>query len=162
HPLSLAAVSGLVAGEAGALAPAPLGGAAGPVRIVAGRAGHPVVPLEALALPQVLHLVGHVVFLGVFALDDPEVGRERFPRPVAESRAAAFGGVAVALGTEIQLTLARQAAGVDDVLGRIRLGMRPVKGHVLAARTVAALTGDADEDGVAPVRIGPAGNGLKS
>src|SRR5262249_44799944 len=62
------------------------------VGVVAGRAGEGIALLEAPALPEVLHLVGDVVVLGVFVPRGAKIRRQRLAGPVAERRAAGLVG----------------------------------------------------------------------
>src|SRR5436190_1329337 len=121
-----------------------------PVRVVAGGAGERVRLLVALALPQVLALVGHVVLLGVLRLSEPVILVERLARPVRQGRAAGLGVVSVALGADFHKPLARQRRRVEDGAGGSRFRVSLVELDVLLARPVAALARHPEDERVGP------------
>ena len=96
---------------------------------------------ETPALPQVLDLIRDVVVFGVPADDRSKIGLQGFSRPIAEGRAVP-DRVAVALGAQVDLPLARQVRRPDDLSRLFRLAMRPVIIDVGAPRPVAAFTRD--------------------
>src|SRR5262245_20287996 len=73
------------------------------VRIVAGDAAHLVALLEALALSQVLVLIGDVFLFGIPAVKRLEVLIQRLAGDVRERLGAVLGGIAVALSADSHL-----------------------------------------------------------
>src|SRR5437899_1732011 len=92
---------------------------------------------------------------------DAEGGVQRLTGPVAKRRTAGLGGIAVALGTYLQLPLARQEAGMDHGLAGLGIRMGLVKGHVLAARAVAPLARHPQKEVLTPVFVWRPGHMLE-
>src|SRR5947208_1441306 len=82
------AIARLMALQARLLDGSGRGRAFRPVRIVTGGAGKRITLLKALALAQVVGLVGDVIVLGVLGRQRLVRGVQRLPRPVSERRGA--------------------------------------------------------------------------
>jgi hypothetical protein len=127
---------------------------------VAGCARQRGIFLEALALPQVVNLVGDMIFLLAPVEVGPEVLVQRLARPITERRPAALDGVAVALAAKVHLPIAREERRFDNMLAAGGIGVRRVKGDVLGSGAMTALAGNAEDGIIAPVAVLRAGHML--
>jgi len=88
------------------------------VRVMAGDAGHLIAALEAFALTQVADLIGHMVIFWIFRLQGFVMFIKRYTGAVRKRGPTMFQGVAVALGTKVHSSLARQFSRMHDINSR--------------------------------------------
>src|SRR5262245_51443094 len=110
-----------------------------PMRIVAGNTCHRLAFLKALALPQVLDLIGDVIFLWEPCLGQTIVILKRLAGAVGVARSPRLGPIAVALRAHLNQPFAGQVAWAHNGVRVLRLGMRSVIFDMLFSRTVALL-----------------------
>ena len=123
------------------------------MRIMACGASQRVALLEALALQEIGRLVGNMVIFWTLCLQSFVVGIKRFTGPITEGGAAVLDGVAVALSTQIELSLAIQLPRMNNVVSGLNFWMQLMKRDVVFTRHVTHLTGDTKNEIVFSVLI---------